>query len=141
MSEWAYSFNGEHYSGTYSSKEEAIKDARREVEDDKTLPFPAEHRTLYIGIAIEPPITWSDMAENYIESMQENLDEYGEWAELFDGQVSREDETDLDRRLNETVQKWIKERNIKPGFFTVESVEEMDISEWYKEGGEDGQGK
>lgn len=129
MSKYAYSFDGEQYHGDYNSREDAIKEG---IEDAKsTGPYGEKPHTLYTGECFEPPITWCDMGENYVESMQENLDEYGEWAELFDGQVTNEDIEDLDKRLNVAVAEWIKDRNIKPGFFNIkpETVEEMSIEE------------
>ena len=132
MKKWAYSFNGEEYTGSFDSKAEAIKEARAEWGDRDTAISPMPEK-LYAGIEVEPPITWCDMGENYVESMQEQLDEYGEWAELFDGQVTNEDIEELDKSLNAAVEKWIKDRNIKPGFFIVDAVEEINIADWYKE--------
>ena len=144
MKQWCYSFyKNESYIGSYDSKEAAIKAAREDVEADRDAPFPTKHEKLYVGVEVEPPITWYDMAENYIESMQENLEEYGEYGENFaNDYVTREDEEELDRRLNATVEQWIKDRNITPGFFNVDEIEEIDISDWYEKGAADnGDGK
>lgn len=129
MSSYAYSFDGENYHGCCDSREDAIKEG---IEDAKsTGPYGEKPHTLYTGECFEPPITWDDMGERYVESMQENLDEYGEWAELFDGQVTNEDIEELDIRLNAAVEGWIKDRKIKPGFFNIKpaTVETMDISD------------
>ena len=129
MKQWAYSFNGEDYYGECNSREDAIKEG---IEDAKsTGPYSEKPHTLYTGKCYEPPITWSNMGEDYIESMQENLNEYGEWAELFDGQVTNEDIEELDKRLNAAVEGWIKDRKITPGFYNIEpaTVETMDISD------------
>lgn len=127
MKKYSYSFDGENYFGIYDSRDEAIKEGIADAES--TGPYGEKPTKIYTGETFEPPITWSPMAEDYIESMQENLDKYGEWAELFDGQWTDEDLEDLDKRLNAAVEGWIKERDIKPGFFNIEpgTVEEMKI--------------
>lgn len=135
MKKYSYSFDGENYFGIYDSRDKAIKEGIADAES--TGPYGEKPTKIYTGEIFEPPITWEDMGENYVESMQENLVQYCEWAELFDGQVTNEDIEDLDKRLNAAVEGWIKERDIKPGFFNIEqgTVEEMEIPDAAAGGG------
>ena len=72
--------------------------------------------------------------------MQDHLDDEcgGEWSENFaNDQVTRADEELLDERLNAVVEEWIKDCDIKPGFFLIanDSIEEVDISDWQEGAG------
>ena len=116
---WAFSYNGGDYHGSYDTPEEAIEEAKDGIEEEEGN-ICGTIEKFYIGKCFEPPIEWCDMGECYIENMQDYLDRYGEWAELFDGQWTDEDLEDLDKRLNATVEEWIKDRNIKPGFYSIE---------------------
>ena len=137
---WAYSFNGTDYTGSYETKEAAIEEAREDFETNKELPFPDKISGLWVGVEYEPEIHWSDFAEYYIDSMQDHLDDEcgGEWSENFaNDQVTRADEELLDERLNAVVEEWIKDCDIKPGFFLIanDSIEEVDISDWQEDAG------
>ena len=144
MSKWAYSFNDESYYGSYNSREEAIQAAKREIEAEKEdpVPFPTISEKLYTGEKIDPVLRWRDMAEYYIESMQENLDDDcgGTWSGVFsEDQVTNEDIEALDKKLNTAVEKGTKERHIEPGFFLIDNdtVMSVDISDLTKEARED----
>lgn len=122
IDKWAYSFDGEDYYGNYDSREDAIKAAREDVEADRKSKYPENYKKIYTGMQVVPQLRWFDMAEDYIESMQENLDDdcAGRWSENFSNQVSSEDEEALDEKLNAAVEEWIKERKIEPGFFLID---------------------
>ena len=129
MSKWAYSFNGEDFTAGYDSKEEAINDA---VEATAQLPFPNEH--IYVGECEEPELNWTDQAENIIYSIRDYLnDEYGsDYVEYFEDQITREDEAGLDERVNAAIDGWIKDYNIKAGFFKVINDEKVDVTDKIK---------
>ena len=130
MDRWAYSFDDEHYFGGYNSREEAIEAAKKDIKADRECAYPENYEKIYTGMEMIPTLRWCDMAEDYIESMQECLDDDcgGTWSENFiNDRITREDEDALDEKLNAAVKEWIKERKIEPGFFlintgTVESI-------------------
>lgn len=135
--QWAYSFNDEDYEGCFDSKEEAIEEAKSifleeaemagyEPDDDAGQP------EVWVGIAVTPPIEWTPYAEYYIESMQDHLEYYGELAENFPDQYSEDDVKELDRRLNDTVRQWLKDRSVTPGFFVIDRSEKIDTSDWIR---------
>lgn len=124
MSKYAYSFNGENYTGKFDSREDAIREA---AETQTGLPFP--HMEVYVGECVDPAFDWPAYAENIITDIGETLcDNYGgDLGESFSDQVSLEDEETLDERINEAIRGWIRDCNITAGFYTVKDVEKVFI--------------
>ena len=117
---WCYSWNEENFRGSFDSEEEAIKAARKE---GPNAPY------VYIGTCTECTLGWPGIsASDVIEAISENLyEQCGEAAQRFD--VSSEDEAALDNVLNEVIEKWIEDRNIKAGCYCVLDAEKV----WLKD--------
>lgn len=107
--EFCYSWYGEMYYGQYESEQEALNEAKKERKDAKQV---------YIGTCTEPILRWSSNEEDIIESISENLGEdVGEAAENFE--ITIEQERELARMIDETVEAWIKQEKIKPSCYQV----------------------
>ena len=121
MSKWVISDNGEDYECYYETKEEAIQ-AGLEKANDGLEQF-------YVGEAYEPEVEFVDgdvIAEHVIERIQEHLDdEGGEYAENFS--VTDEQTGQLENLLTQTVNQWIEDNGVKPGFFLVKNVETVRV--------------
>lgn len=125
---YAISDDGCYYStATYDTKEEAIKAGCKEYE---------KYTNFYVGETVTPKVTFdladgSSLAENVIESIQDNLDNIGgEFAENFS--VTEEEENSFAEHLTAAVNAWIETRNIKPGFFLIENAEKIHIPDFLK---------
>lgn len=125
---YAISEDGEFYSGSYETKEEAIKAGCKEFE---------EYTNFYVGEMIEPKVTpgsfdGDKLADTALDLIQDQLDEIGgEFAENFS--VSSEDEATLSEYLENAVRAWIEARDIKPGFFLIENDEKIHIPDFLRE--------
>lgn len=109
---YCYSFNGEDYnSAFFNTIEEALEEAKECNEDGCT--------SVYIGTATKPELRWLSNEEHIIESMNEQLyEDCGEYA--IDGlDISIEQEIDLGKMIDATVEEWIRKHNIKPSCFVV----------------------
>ena len=106
---YCYSWDEEMYYGEYDSEQEAIDDAKGDCPDKEYV---------YIGTCTEPKLTWCSNEEKIIESIMDNLsDDVGEAAENFE--VDIEDELELARMIDETVETWIIQNKIKPSCYMV----------------------
>jgi len=110
MSEkYCYSWNEENYYGSFDTELEAVGDAKGDRPDEEYV---------FIGTCEEPKLKWSSNEEEIIESMGDNLaDEVGEASENFE--ISRSDELILAKMIDEVVETWIIENDIKPSCYKV----------------------
>ena len=110
---YCYSWNDEDYNGCYDSVEEALEEAREEAKE-----FRYNVEDVYIGTCTDVTLDWNSNEEKIIESMYDLLEnEVGECAENFE--ISIEEELELARRIDKTVEQWIKDMNIKPNCYQV----------------------
>ena len=110
---YCYSWNGEDYYGCYDSIEEALEDARYEHKENR---YNVED--VYIGTCTDVTLDWNSNEEKIIESIYYFLeDEIGEWAENFE--VTIEQELELAKRIDATVEQWIRDMGIKPSCYQV----------------------
>lgn len=106
---YCYSWDDERYQGKYDTEEKALDAAKRDKPEEDEV---------YIGTCTEPEFKWRSCEEDIIESIEENLfDDVGEAAENFE--VSRENEIELAKMIDETVMRWIEKNNITPDCYSV----------------------
>ena len=112
MSKWAISNDGEYYDGFYNTKEEAVQAGIEECDEDLD--------SFWVGETYEPEVespAGDIIAEHILERIQDQLDlEGGEFAENF---------SVTDEQINQAVNQWIKDNDIKPGFFLVRNSERV----------------
>lgn len=107
--EYCYSWDGEMYYGQYKSEQEALNEAKKDRKDAKQV---------YVGTCTDPILRWSINEEDIIESIGENLcEDVGEAAENFE--ITIEQEIELAKMIDETVEAWIKQEQIKPSCYKV----------------------
>ena len=110
-----------NYHGFYDSKEKAIEDGNFEAKEYSEVKFyVGQVRT--VGL---PCVDVDDILDGIGESM---MDKYGEVAEDYLCCLLQEDKDNLQERLDEVFHAWLIENNQEPSFFTVENVEEIEIS-------------
>ena len=125
---WAYSFNGEMYGDIYDTREEAIRDAVKDIEEYKK-----EIDTVYIGIA---KIFEARVNETIvIESLKEDAwDGYGEYSEEYLEDLTDGERSDLQELLQEAYKKWENKYPwYKPNFFKVVFNEVFAVDDLIKE--------
>ncbi|MEI3218485.1 MAG: hypothetical protein V8S08_01235 [Lachnoclostridium sp.] len=109
MSKYCHSRDGEIYFGEFDSEEEVIKDAKGSYPDAQEV---------YIGTCTKPTLRWVSNEDQIIESIKENLGEdVGEVAENFE--ATPEQEVELGRMIDETVEAWIAQEKIEPQCYQV----------------------
>lgn len=118
--QYAYSFDNEYFGPcVFDSKEEALADARKEANiDDKIV---------YIGEVNFYKEDCSGLASDVAERLQERA--YDEVDDLADNymNLTKEEEKILEEMLKETILKFQEKFNHEPTFFTVYSVEKINL--------------
>ena len=125
---WAYSFNGESYSDVYDTREEAIIDALKDIEEYKK-----DIDTVYLGIA---KIFEARVSEaGIIEQLKEDAwDGYGEYSEEYLEDLTDEERSDLQKLLQEAYKKWENKYPwYKPNFYKVIFNEVFAVDDLIKE--------
>jgi hypothetical protein len=69
-------------------------------------------------------------ADNVIESLQEQSDERcGEVSETYLNDVTKEQEKDLEEKLNAVLNEWLTKYNHQPTFYYLDNVEKVRLEE------------
>ncbi|MCR1953343.1 hypothetical protein NSA24_00690 [Clostridioides mangenotii] len=120
---WYYSFDGEHYNwGEFSSKQEAIEEARKHALEDQIKVF-------WVGKASEVPTPSIDVISLLEQIAEEAIqDTYGDYGLDYLDDVTKEHETELGKQLNEVWHKWVEKRGYKPTWFIVRDEDVREIS-------------
>ncbi|MDD3137556.1 MAG: hypothetical protein PHX08_01105 [Lachnospiraceae bacterium] len=112
---WCTGSTEEYFDSTYNSKEEAIECGKEECNGSSFWIGKVE------GIEIEKT-DCGDLANYAIEAIAYNLNEVaGESSESFD--PTKEEELALQNMLEDTVELWLMEKDIKAGCYAVTDIE------------------
>lgn len=116
---WIISQDEEYWDSVdeFDSKEEAIKFGKEEY----------LHEDFYVGqmynIKFEGKELY-DPSERIIDELSDCLyDEVGDCSENWWNSITREQEKDLNKMINETVLKWIEKNDLKPNCFKIDDIE------------------
>jgi hypothetical protein len=114
---WCYSFDEEMFEGRFDTMEEAIDNAKCNLEDEDD----DDIEVFYIGQC--QPIYLGVHTGAIIDRLGDQAyDQAGAPASDFLWDVSREHEEILEKRLNAVIDEWLKEFNYTPDFYTVTNV-------------------
>lgn len=116
---WLFSQNEEYWDSVdeFDSKEEAIKFGKEEYLNEdfcvgQMYDIEFDGKDLY------------DPCERIIEELDIELyEEIGEASEYWRDSITREQELDLNKMINETVLKWIEKNKLQPSCFKIDDVE------------------
>ena len=120
---YAYSFDNEHYFGQYDSIRIALRLAKQDIKYNDEL---RDVKTIYIGrvYKFEPCVDAVRVIERVQDDAYDEADEYiGDYLD----HVEKEEWQKLEAMLTETFNKWAKETDNEPSFFTVEDVKEYEL--------------
>lgn len=108
---WCFGEDSENFTGEYDTKEEAIKAGKQEIEE-----------LLTVGVMYKPIPGIS--ADYVIDQIQDSMcDKYGECAEQYLDDVTKEQINRLDLELNKVIIAWIEKYNLQPNFYGVTDIE------------------
>lgn len=122
--EWCYSFDKIDFTGGFDTKEEALEEAKAEIDcDSKYSGFKGK---LWIGKAVYAELTDIDadiLLERIAEEAYQDAPD-GHGDDYLD-YVPNEQVRELEKQLNEVWHEWAEKYNHKPHWFTAVDVEEV----------------
>ena len=118
---YAWSLDKRCFVNGCESADKAVKEAYRESDGEKSV---------FIGLEKTP--TFNIDADTILEIIDEQyLEESSDW---YDGYltttITHGDKLLLEKRIKETIDKWMEDTNNYPTFFTVTNVEEIVFEEY-----------
>ena len=121
---WAYSHNGENYSGTYDTREEAIAEGGAGYEGS----------SIWVGKCGRPPCEEHLHADMLIEHILCQDEWCNDWAEEAFVLPRESDEamTELTTSLRRMFAEWLDKYKLRPSFFVIYEAEEVAIPEEQK---------
>ncbi|HSI35043.1 MAG: hypothetical protein ACAI43_06985 [Phycisphaerae bacterium] len=120
---YAYSLNGENYTGTFLAREEALAAA---LDDARTQLTPPQ--SVFVGRRCEPDPHVAGHARTLLREMAwQAHDEVGAPAAQYLNQVADEKIDQLDRDLEKVLLDWLRRHDLLPKFFNVDAITEHPV--------------
>lgn len=132
LNKWTFSSDEEWWGNEdYSTREGAIEAGKEAYGDPKSDDF----EDFYIGQLVDVKFDqkdadWLDLSEKVIESFVNMLsDEVGEGSDYWIGNISDEDEDELNNRLSQAVMGWIEDYGMQNTVQSVTNVEMISMED------------
>ena len=119
---FCYSLDGDSYTGTYATREEAIREGNQYAYD-------MEHETFFIGECYQsffPSVDANLIIENIVDNA---ISECGDHAEDYLEDIPGEIIVELEEKMNEVLNAWIEKYGYSPHFYSVKNKEQIDVIE------------
>jgi len=121
---YSFSFDRETFEGTYNSRSEAFAAALKKAANLEDAPT-----TVFIGerVAGDPQATGH--AEEVIARMSDRArGVWGDEADHYLRNVTREQMRDLDGALEQVILRWLQLHQLRPNFFRIAAVSEHQLA-------------
>ena len=120
---YAYSLNGENYTGAFATREEATSSAFVAARDHYMQP-----QTIFVGRRVEADPHASGHARTILREMAwQAHDEVGSSATGYLHQLNDDQVQDLDSAVEMTILDWLRRQNLLPAYFKVEGISEHPV--------------
>lgn len=121
---WSYSFDNENWHDIYDTRNEAIKEAIKDIKTHKI-----QDGLLTIGAAYQYKVQIDECM--VIENIQDDAADFcGEWSEEYLRDVTKEEKEDLRKLLQEAYEKWMKKYpEHRPNFYSVSECADFPIKD------------
>jgi hypothetical protein len=120
---YAYSLNGENYTGTFAARDEALAagiDAARESLDPP--------QTIFVARRVEADPHASGHARTVLREMAwQAHDEVGASATSYLHKLSDDQVNELDLAIEKVVLEWLRRNELLPTYFKVEAISEHPV--------------
>lgn len=108
--DYAYSFDGESYTGIFNSFDDALEDAKNSNPDHM-------YKEVWIGECVPCEYRWCGISDYVLDSMDECLSE--DVGDCESVRFDKEIEQELEEMLDNTIREWVKKHKLKPSYFKV----------------------
>lgn len=122
---YAYSLNGENYTGAFGSREEALSAALGAAWDPGNLNPP---QTVFVGRRVEADPHASGHARTLLREMAwQAHDEVGAPASSYLNKLSDDHIRELDGAIEHVLLEWLRKHHLTPTYFRVEGISEHPV--------------
>jgi hypothetical protein len=120
---YAFSLNGEHYRGTFSTREEAVGEAIAAARRCDDTPL-----SVYVGRRVPGDVKASGHARAVLANMTARArEEFGDAAGAYLTDVSKPQIEKLDEALQIVIQGWLQQNELMPTFSKIEAISEYPV--------------
>ena len=121
----SYSFDNETYGCTYANTAEALKDAAADLKSWAPY-YQTDGKKIYVGTCEFFKPCLSACAFDAVESVicQADDEGFGEWADDYLSDVTKEQYQELEEQLDAVFNAWIEKNGLHAGFYKINSYSE-----------------
>jgi hypothetical protein len=121
---YAYSLNGENYTGTFATREQALDAALADARD----PLKLEPQSVFIARRVEADPHAAGHARTVLREMAwQAHDEVGAPAANYLQQLRQEQINELDGAIETVLYDWLRKHELLPTFFKAEGISEHPV--------------
>jgi hypothetical protein len=119
---YAYSLNGENYSGSFATREEALAAALDAARDPMNVIQP---QTVFVARRVEADPHAAGHAKSVLREMAwQAHDEVGAPASNYLRQLRDDQTQELDLAIEKVLYEWLRKHDLLPDYFTVAGISE-----------------
>lgn len=121
---YAYSLNGENYTGAFTTRDQALEAALADARD----PLKLEPQTVFVARRVEADPHAAGHARSVLREMAwQAHDEVGAPAANYLNQLKPEQIEELDSAIEQVLYGWLRKHDLLPAFFKVEGISEHPV--------------
>jgi hypothetical protein len=122
---FAYSLNGENYTGAFTTRDEALASALEAAQDPMNLNPP---QSVFVAKRVEADPHATGHARTVLREMAwQAHDEVGAPAANYLNQLSDEQINDLDMMIERALYEWLRKYELLPTYFKVAAISEHPV--------------
>ena len=116
--QYAFSLNGEHFRGSYTTREEALADAVAAARRGADSP-----QTVYVGRRVLADPKASGHARMVLSNMAARArEEFGDTGSTYLNGLSKQQVESLDESLEQAILSWLEHNKLIPTFSKIEAI-------------------
>jgi len=120
---YAFSLNGEHYRGSFESRDEALREAISAARRSVDTPL-----SVYVGRRVPGDVKASGHARAVLANMTARArDEYGDAGASYLAGITKPQIEKLDEALQMVIQGWLQQNELAPTFSKIEAIGEYPV--------------
>ena len=122
---YAYSLNGENYTGAYDSREQALATALQAARDPSNVNPP---QTVFVARRVEADPHAAGHAKSVLREMAwQAHDEVGAPAANYLQQLPQDQIDELDGAIESVLYEWLRKHELLPTYFKAEGISEHPV--------------
>jgi hypothetical protein len=123
IGKYAFSLNGDHYRGTFETREEAVREAFFAARNSETSP-----QTIYVGRMVQADPKADGHARSVISHMQARArEEFGDAGSQYLVGLNKPQIESLDNAIELAIRGWLSQNELLPTFFKIDAIGEYPV--------------